>query len=534
MLWKEKKHPLSSCIHELFKLINIKVTFHTLNKSLLEHPDFPSLYAVSGVLSFFSVKNKGVRICKEELTQVETPFLAKDREDNLVIVDKIENDKISLYSHSSGWETTSLNDFLTLWNNDILILLDSSSSFQEENYHKKKRRETLVKMRVSFSLVLLFLCLFFTAFKLNTILGVSYLILKSIGFYVSLLLAAKLIDNNIDYAFCHITPKMDCNAVLDSKASKLTSWLSLTDISLIYYSGSLICLMLIGLTDRHNVYGGLNVLFLLSLLALPITFLSIFYQGIKLKKWCFLCLVLVLIMWSEGTLAFYYYTTANFATIEIQEFYITAFIFFMSGLLWLFIRDTSNNLEDRKKIKYEYERLTNDLMIFEVIQNKQDKYDLDFKTTEILVGSSEAKNKLTIAINPFCGACSKDFIQIYKLVKKHPLFCSVRMIFYVDVKSKSEELELSLKLVENYLFDRDGFLEVLFVWFSTKKIIQKSHVLKENASLSSKSANILEHHYNWLVNNKIRFTPTIFFNDRLLSQTYSIDKIEKNIDIHNW
>ncbi|BFP41835.1 hypothetical protein FGF1_26800 [Flavobacteriaceae bacterium GF1] len=239
-------------------------------------------------------------------------------------------------------------------------------------------------------------------------------------------------------------------------------------------------------------------------------------------------------MWSEGTLAFYYYTTANFATIEIQEFYITAFIFFMSGLLWLFIRDTSNNLEDRKKIKYEYERLTNDLMIFEVIQNKQDKYDLDFKTTEILVGSSEAKNKLTIAINPFCGACSKDFIQIYKLVKKHPLFCSVRMIFYVDVKSKSEELELSLKLVENYLFDRDGFLEVLFVWFSTKKIIQKSHVLKENASLSSKSANILEHHYNWLVNNKIRFTPTIFFNDRLLSQTYSIDKIEKNIDIHNW
>lgn len=531
MFWQVKKHPLSLCLRELFKLLGIKVAFKNLNTLLLEHPNFPSLYAISGILSYYAVKNKGIRTSGDKLNQLETPFLAfSEEEEGLLIITKTENNTVTLYSISRGWRTVPLNDFLRLWNHDILIMIDRNASFEESNYQENVKKEMLSKIRPPILIVFFLLCLLYVGFHLGTVLGIVYLILKTLGFFVSSLLTFKLIYRNASFKFCNVTTEFDCDSVLGSGAAKLTNWLSLTDIGLIYYLGSLVLLFL-GSLNGNNF--GLTLLFLLSILSLPFTLFSIFYQAFKVKKWCFLCLLIMLTMWLEGIFVFYYYSVRAVNELRSEDFFLIIFSFLASGLLWFFVKYSLIEIKKGNFLKHEHAKLTNDFAVFEVVQSKQVQYNLDFQEKVVLVGNLNAENNLTIVLNPLCDACSKEFVQIYDLVKKHPEFCSVGIIFSVDINGDSNDLGLSLKLVRSYLSNSENFLDVLYIWFSTQSFTSTINVLNESASVNSISRDILESHAIWVMKNKIEFTPTIFFNNRLLSQNYSIQKIQKIIEVYN-
>lgn len=104
------------------------------------------------------------------------------------------------------------------------------------------------------------------------------------------------LHSTLGNAFCsNNSEKKDCDAVLTSKGAEIIKDYKLSDFSLLYFS-TLFLLTFILQTNQSIVYT-------LSLVALPITIYSIYYQYKVVKKWCLLCLKIVGILWLQGFIA---------------------------------------------------------------------------------------------------------------------------------------------------------------------------------------------------------------------------------------
>ena len=57
------------------EMLQVKVTYNTLQKTLRRHPDYPSLLAVSDVLKSWNIENMALNIPKEQFHKLPRPFL---------------------------------------------------------------------------------------------------------------------------------------------------------------------------------------------------------------------------------------------------------------------------------------------------------------------------------------------------------------------------------------------------------------------------------------------------------------------------
>ena len=110
-------------------------------------------------------------------------------------------------------------------------------------------------------------------------------------------------ETAIGNAFCSGgTEKKDCDAVLTSKGAELLKGYKLSDFSLLYF----IILSFLTFVQIQNP----NISFIISVIALPITIYSIYYQYFILKKWCLLCLTIVGVLWIQS---FFIFWTGGFS-----------------------------------------------------------------------------------------------------------------------------------------------------------------------------------------------------------------------------
>ena len=105
------------------------------------------------------------------------------------------------------------------------------------------------------------------------------------GAYIGYLLLLKHLHIHGGYGdrICSLFKQADCNNILDSSAAKLCGVISWSEIGL----GHFISNTAIILFFPHLITG----LALINIFALPYSFWSIWYQGIKVKQWCPLCAV---------------------------------------------------------------------------------------------------------------------------------------------------------------------------------------------------------------------------------------------------
>ncbi|RYF33435.1 MAG: vitamin K epoxide reductase family protein, partial [Cytophagaceae bacterium] len=79
---------------------------------------------------------------------------------------------------------------------------------------------------------------------------------------------------------CNSDGKNNCNAILKSDASRITSWLSWSEVGFFYFTGSLLSLLF--------APSSLFILAWVNVMALPYTIYSLSYQY-RNKTWCALC-----------------------------------------------------------------------------------------------------------------------------------------------------------------------------------------------------------------------------------------------------
>jgi len=520
------------------KLLNVKVNNATVNETLQNHPDWPSMLCVSDSFNKWNIPNGTGKIEPNEIDQLPVPFIAytNDREHPLSIVTQVADTTIQLYSKNySKAITKTKEEFLKSWTGIYLIAEPDEHSGEKE--YKKNKRKAIINSLIPASLFALLTALsFFSVYNIvnnndsNQVANITgvyfqYFILLT-GVVVTSLLLWYEIDktNPLLQKVCTGITKGDCNAILTGKQSKLLSWLSWSEVGFFYFAGGLLVLLFAGsdLTNTISLLGWLNVL------ALPYTVFSVYYQWRVAKQWCVLCLAVqaLLVLGGINVVANNFLT--SFSALSISFLIKNVLLYLLPVLLWYVVKPYILNLQKAKNTKREYLRIKFNAEIFTTLLKKQKHISISTEGLGINLGNPNATNTLIKVCNPYCGPCAKAHPQIDKLLEEIPNL-KVKIIFTtpnqpeqraykpvshllaINEQSNNEE-NIRLALDDWYLADKKDY--ELFA----AKYPMNGELAKQGYKMEAMD--------KWSKEMEIQFTPTIFINGYQLPDAYSVEDLQ--------
>ncbi len=240
------------------KQIKVKVNDSTVNETLQNHPDWPSILCISDSLNKWNIPNGVGKINPEDIAQLPIPFIASfnNRETPLAIVTAVNEDSIKLRKKNYKYEVTiPLKDFLRSWQG-VYLIAEPGLHSGEPNYIINKQKAfynsllapAAVAVMLFFSLNLLKHLISNTSISPIGI-WLQYFILLA-GIMVTAALLWYEIDKNnpLLNKVCTGISKGNCNAILSSRQAKVFSWLSWSETGFFYFSGAMLVLLFGGST----------------------------------------------------------------------------------------------------------------------------------------------------------------------------------------------------------------------------------------------------------------------------------------------
>ncbi|MFA6249862.1 MAG: cysteine peptidase family C39 domain-containing protein, partial [Mucilaginibacter sp.] len=268
-----------AAVFKLLKKLSINVDHVLVSAELEKHPDYPSLLAISDVLSNFNIENSAFRVEYDQLAIVPCPFIAHTNINNgdFVVVDKMDSKNITVSSDKWNWHKLPLAEFETIFNGVVLTAETRAFARPGNTFNSTFARFKNPAVGIGAALVFLAALVFHS----NYITGISWqslllALFKTAGLITSVLLLIQFIDSNnpLVQVLCQTGGKTNCNAILSSKAAKVFEGLTWSEVGFFYFAGTWLLLLFGG--GSATVW---QVLVLLNFVSLPYTLYSIYYQA---------------------------------------------------------------------------------------------------------------------------------------------------------------------------------------------------------------------------------------------------------------
>jgi len=503
---------LQNLIADWLHQLDIPVSNNYVKSQLLAHPDYPSLASITDTLDELNIENTAIQIEKENLHEVPVPFLAHLRSNGgeFEIV-KNRNDLEKQYPK-----------FFERWSG-VVVLVEKPVAWKhkENNVWLLKERGERIKIAASVGLL--------SAFIIASVLfarqwqQAALLFIAAAGTFISWLIASKDlgIENKLADQVCG--KEGDCNAVIQSKGANLPLGIVWSDVGMVYFSFLLFSLLLFSFTKTNTSFHA--ALAPLSICALPLTLLSIYYQWRIVKKWCRLCLIIVGLLWTQFTI------TLNpmrneFNGLQAHNTPLFVFVLFLAATTWLLIK---NLLKENKKLETENfagKRFKSNPEVFIALLEKQRRVDIAPFKNDLQIGNSDATLQVMVACNPYCEPCAKAHKILHELVEKNDIGMTVRFTIKTenktDRKFKAAEYILQLSVEEQAVYKR----KVLHDWSKNMNLDKFSDLYSLNGKAEANVDEILNQCELWSDEAKIQFTPTIFINGYELPKRYKVNDLK--------
>ncbi|WP_219009490.1 vitamin K epoxide reductase family protein [Aquimarina litoralis] len=510
---------------KILDLLQVKYTKSYLEDALLSHPENDSLLSISDTLTGYNIKNLAVKLGKNQLDVLSTPSIVQVQTKETTFfytLKSIKEELVTYFDHNNQLNTTSKQDFLNKWTGVCLMAEKSDLSKEKGIEFKISKKRTLNVILLLVSISILFKILFSLGqgntlnsflYNLNSIL---YLTIKLIGFAIAVTILYFEFDeyNPTLQSLCSGGKKVDCNLVLNSKqATIFYGNIRLSTLGVSYFFASLSYTWIYGLSPSI-----LSWLTNLSLLAIPIVILSVYYQAIIIKRWCKFCIGLQLVLLGEIIISLvskFHYN--SFQTSTLPVFFT---LFLTSILVWkliqpLLLKTKQINLYKRslKRIKYN-KNVFNELLIrSRKVQSTPNELGIRFESKNALV------NVIKVC-NPYCNPCAQAHPVLEKLLDEGLI--NLQIIFAVsnninDPNTHVVKHFLSLKTQPKTLKN------TLNTWYALKdKKLQ--NLTNENPTYQNTSIldQEIQEMSTWCTNEHIDHTPTIFINGYELPREYSV------------
>lgn len=520
-------------------LLNVKITRSTLKKNIEEHPDFPSLLSISDVLNSYGIANISANFNKNRFFEVPTPFITgitgeKRPVTFFAVVSEINNGNVRFYNHENArWETSPAEDFYNR-SSGIVLMAEVEENAGEKNYNKIAKAE----IRNMLSLLAVALCIPFVLFLsgaislfqngMNAVLPFAFSILTLAGAIVGILLILYELDQYapVLQKICRATNKINCGAVLNSKASKIAG-ISWATIGFTYFAGQVLLLLFLGTSNPVSLF----VASWLNAIAAPYILFSVYYQWRVVKQWCVLCLsVQALLLLQLTTAIIAHWHTA----VPVQEA-LTASILLPVVLAYLIPFVTVTLLEpayraakSSKSNKLQLQRLKHDPRIFETLLTKEKSIEKSTDGLGIVLGNPNATVRIVKVCNPYCWPCSESHKTVEDLLENNPDL-QVQIIFLTSNAANDPRKSIVKHLMAiAEKGDETLIKEALDNWYlknNNKDYESFSRIYPMNGELQ-KQFDKIQTMMDWCIETGVMYTPTFFINGHQLPEMYDVTDLK--------
>ncbi|WP_163324811.1 vitamin K epoxide reductase family protein [Draconibacterium mangrovi] len=526
---KSKEDNVIFILQKAIKHFKIKVTNTSVKEFLLAHPHYPSLKSVCDALKKWKVDHYALNLELDEIRALEMPFIAhlKTSGGQLVFVEKINYEQVTYFVTGSGGVTEEFEKFAERMSGAIVVMEGSKISGEKE-YSYIRQNEFLNKSLLPIGVItlLVLVVLSFTA-------G-SGSLFPSLGFHFFGLLASKIVGLTASIflvlhelkvhtpladKICGFGSKTDCDTVLSSKASKLFGWINWADTGLVFFSGSLIFLLDI---PENNTFG---LLAIISALSMPYPVFSIYYQSVKLKKWCPFCLLVQVILIAEFIILFPSLKFFTFSGIELLQLIVS---FLVPASIWLTFKAFYHKSTEQKKEHYLFLQFKRNPDIFLHLLKGNGFTEFQEDENSLILGNPNAKLTVTAFLSPYCNPCASAFNKLKNLLENCP---DIKINAVFSVYNDEESKKLINTLYSTYIVQGAAHtVDFLDKWYSLFKQNRKSIYANDISKAFDIAKQIEDKNKALFEKYKVEGTPTIYVNGYKFSTQYDYNDIELFID----
>lgn len=513
---------------QLLEQLKVKVTSSAVIDTLQDHPDYPSLYSLSETLHKWKIDNVSLKLEFDKLKQLPVPFIAhtKNAAESFIVVTSV-NGTINYVDRIGRNRRLSQEQFIDQWTNTVL-LAEKNNGSGERNYNQQRRKELLNNLQIPFIVIsCVGLIALFSALQNSVGIGLVLLaLIKLAGCIITSLLLWFEIDTDSPLLkqVCssqNQQKKINCNAVLGSKASKLFGWVSWSEIGFYYFTGGFLFTILEGTKTS-----AIGVLTLLTVFALPYAAFSVFYQWRIAKQWCPLCLIVQALLLSELTVLYSSLDDVSVSQLVNTDFIALLTSFLLPVVFWIATKKVYLEAQEAKQYKRELTRLKYNKDIFSTLLLKQNAAAAIHESLGITLGNPNASNTIIKVCNPYCGPCANAHRSIEEILENEDV--KVQIIFTATNDEKDRRAKPVRHLMALYEKKDPALIsEALKYWYGADKKDYNAFAKKYPVGLEmERQSEKLESMHQWSKEAGIAFTPTFFINGRQLPGVYKIEDLK--------
>ncbi|MFH0843830.1 MAG: vitamin K epoxide reductase family protein [Bacteroidota bacterium] len=512
-----------SVILKTVSYFKIPVAGGTVKEALRSHPYYPAFKSICDALNEWKIENYPLRYKPEELKQLAPPYIVHFENGGsqmIAFVTDIQENKVTYYDSYKTKRETGFDEFIKKCSGAV-ILLNPDENSGEKDYRKKWQNEVISRAVIPLVALasVVFLLLVFPDFSgsgVERFKGIYEILLltKVIGIVLSILLVLHEFEIRSRFTdkLCHLNKAINCNTVLNDKASKIFGWFGWADAGIIYFTGCLLFLLL-DVTDA-----GFSLIAIFSALSIPYPVFSIWYQGFVLKKWCPFCLCVQLILITEFILMLPFFSNLVFSFTSLVSLFL---IFLIVGVIYsLFIMYTREKISNEDHY-YRYLGFKKNPVILRSLILNQKHFEIPVANSGLVFGRKDSTLKITAFLSLHCSHCARAFEKIKELLRSDT-GTAVNLVL-VTSESKIIDTLYHYKKVNK----ENEALELIEQWFNTDPYSRN----KVSSVLCIPDADEVSQEIN---NENTKLfkelgvfgTPTFFINGYQLPHQYDIDDIK--------
>ncbi|HMK17153.1 MAG TPA: vitamin K epoxide reductase family protein [Chitinophagaceae bacterium] len=504
-------------VYDWLREMKIPVSKTYIKQKLLSHPDYPSLLSITDTLTDLRIENTAVQIEKDQLHEVDIPFLAhlNGNGGDFVIIRNRDN------------PDHQVPGFYKRWGGVIIAAEKPLNWINQENNDLLNKESKTAKVFI-LSLCIFGSFVFFSAIASFDWMKIGLELIAIAGIFVSWMVVSKDLglENKIADQVCG--KNADCNSVIHSTVGKLPFKIGWSDAGMIYFPFLLLTLLVASFTD--SLVGIYPLLVLLAAMAMPITIVSIYYQRKVIKKWCRLCLITDILLWLQFFVLLP--QTSNqlhygFSKTIFIDTVLPIFLLFVIATTWLWLKALIKQNKKSEEENFASERFRRSQDIFYALLERQKKITVNPDGLGIIIGNPEATNTITKICNPYCGPCANAHPLIERLLEEKENL-KVQILFTSPDDDKNIMTKPTKHLMALYEKNESQLIEkALDDWYGADKkdydVFAGKYILNGELERQSDKLKAMR---TWCIEMKIEFTPTFFINGYQLPKQYTIADVK--------
>jgi uncharacterized membrane protein len=405
----------------------------------------------------------------------------------------------------------------------VVLFADESATFKDPRNDLYLAKEKRSNLHIKFGISVIAIIIAIVYYDTSSLFAATFSTLSGIGLILSLIasFAETGTQSAIVKQVCGPVKGNSCGAVLKSENAKLIAGFTLVDLSILSFAIQL--LLMVVNTFINPEYHLLAAIYWASMLGLPIVAWSVYTQHFKLKRWCFLCLSIVGVLILQMAIA-------GIAQLRFIISIPVCSTILTTGLLALLVylprKSLLKSRSETSQIKNELSLWKKDAAVFNALLQNEPEANCASWLHELQLGNVNARLQITVACNPYCTPCANVHEKLDEILKGYSEEVGVKLRFICTPENKNNQHTIAVTAILQRAREVDSTAELqqmITDWFNWMDIEKWKSKWQPNASIDV--SELLLQHSEWMKEEAIKRTPTLYINGKKLPSRYSIQDL---------